>query len=168
MLVAGFMCPALHMQRVIDYVCDEGEVYQNISDPVATNISRLISEWEWWRGYNEVGEILSMISVSTALEKKTQNTSLKRTPSFCRWETALYVETVLCAEWESCFKNPQVLMAERAWCRGGLVGCFAAGLFSRSEHRAEPHHIPKQLHWQNWGSQKMAEQVTGGHCWDKV
>lgn len=46
MLVAGFMCPALHMQRVIDCVCDEREVYQNISDPVTTNTSRVILERE--------------------------------------------------------------------------------------------------------------------------
>lgn len=77
MLVAGFMCPALHMQRVIDSVYDEREVYQNISDLVTTNASRLILESEW-HVYNEMGEILSVISVSTALKKKTQNASLKR------------------------------------------------------------------------------------------
>lgn len=77
MLVAGFMCPALHMQRVIDSVYDEREVYQNISDLVTTNTSRLILESEW-HVYNEMGEILAVISVSTALKKKTQNASLKR------------------------------------------------------------------------------------------
>lgn len=44
MLVAGFMCPALHMQRVIDCVYGEGEVYQNVTDPVTANTSRLILE----------------------------------------------------------------------------------------------------------------------------
>lgn len=92
------MCPALHMQRVIDCVYDEREVYQNISDPVTTNTSRLILEREW-HVYNEMGEILSIISVSTALQgKKTQNTALRGHHHFVGGKLhSLYMETVLCA-----------------------------------------------------------------------
>lgn len=37
MLMAVFSCPALRMQRTIDYVDDKRQVYQNICDPVTVN-----------------------------------------------------------------------------------------------------------------------------------
>lgn len=83
LLVSGFMCPALHMQRAIDCVYDEREVYHWPCDNKYFKDNFRVGV----ACYNKMGKILSVISVSTAL-KKPQNTSIKRTLPVCRWETA--------------------------------------------------------------------------------
>lgn len=58
-------------------------------------------------------------------------------------------------------------MAERAKCGVGLVDCFASGLFQQIRAQRTALSWPQTAPLQNWGSQKMAEQVTGGFCWDR-
>lgn len=81
----------LHMQRVIDYLYDEWEVYQNICDPATTSISRMILECEWFV-YNKMGEILCYaFSNGTALKKKKAKMLLQRSYAFCKFEAVFMV-----------------------------------------------------------------------------